>query len=101
MDKYIKLDTAKKTLLDYIYEFDASRANPDLVRGIIYAREWIDRVPLEDVTEVVHGRWVFDGDDYFCNRCNRNALCDKMTGEEVLSVNCPHCGSKMDGYKNK
>lgn len=47
MDKYIKLDTAKKTLLDYIYEFDASRANPDFVRGITYAREGIDRVPLE------------------------------------------------------
>ena len=33
---------------------------------------------------------------YFCNHCNRNALCDKMTGEEVLSAVCPHCGAKMD-----
>ena len=57
MDKYIKLDTAKKTLLDYIYEFDASRANPDFVRGITYAREGLDRVPLEDVAPVVHGWW--------------------------------------------
>lgn len=38
MDKYIKLDTAKKTLLDYIYEFDASRANPDFVRGNTFAQ---------------------------------------------------------------
>ena len=51
MDKYIKLDTEKKTLLDYIYEFDASRANPDFVRGITYAREGLDRVPLEDVAQ--------------------------------------------------
>lgn len=33
MDKYIKIDTVKKTLLDYIHEFDEYRANPDFVRG--------------------------------------------------------------------
>lgn len=56
----------------------------------------IDSIPAADVEPVKHGRWVFDGQDHFCDRCNRNALCDKMTGEEVLSVVCPSCGAKMD-----
>lgn len=52
--------------------------------------------PAADVVEVRHGEWKNDGKDWFCNRCNHNALCDKMTGEEVLSAICPHCGAKMD-----
>lgn len=103
MDKYIKLDTAKKTLLDYIYEFDASRANPDFVRGITYAREGLDRVPLEDVAPVVHGWWegrfchpMRDGEwQYICSVCKndnywRNNVCYQKHRY------CPNCGAKMD-----
>ncbi len=49
-----------------------------------------------DVVEVISGKWVNDGEDWFCNRCNHNALCDKMTGEEVLSNICSHCGARMN-----
>lgn len=58
--------------------------------------EEILNIPAADVVEVRHGEWKNDGKDWFCNRCNHNALCDKMTGEEVLSDICPHCGAKMD-----
>lgn len=108
MDKYIKLDTAKKTLLDYIYEFDASKANPDFVRGITYAREGLDRVPLEDVAPVVHGWWerrfchpMRDGEwQYICSVCKndnywRNNVCHQKHRY------CPNCGAKMDrGIEN-
>lgn len=108
MDKYIKLDTAKKTLLDYIYEFDASRANPDFVRGITYAREGLDRVPLEDVAPVVYGWWerrfchpMRDGEwQYICSVCKndnywRNNVCHQKHRY------CPNCGAKMDrGIEN-
>ena len=43
------------------------------------------------------GRWLFDGEDHFCSRCYRSALCDKKTGEEVLTVLCPNCGADMRG----
>lgn len=56
----------------------------------------IESAPAIKAEPVVYGKWVFDGENYFCNHCNRNALCDKMTGEEVLSAVCPHCGAKMD-----
>lgn len=98
MDKYIKLDTAKKTLLDYIYEFDASRANPDFVRGITYAREGLDEVPLEDVAPVVHGWW--EGRFHYCSICGEEAIsCDNGTlhGSYFLTDYCPNCGAKMDG----
>ena len=111
MDKYIKLDTEKKTLLDYIYEFDASRANPDFVRGITYAREGLDRVPLEDVAPVVHGWWMpiresemtgwdpaVAGRDsiggYICSVRKEEAVYD-CNDEFVLSNYCPNCGAKM------
>ena len=96
MDKYIKIDTAKKTLLDYIHEFDESRANPDFVRGITYAREVLDRVPLEDVAPVVHGKWETNSDrpdSLICSVCK--------CGFDMWKHNphnfCPNCGSKMDG----
>ena len=50
---------------------------------------------LESKDTTQTGKWVFDGENHFCNRCNHNALCDRMTGEEVLSNNCPHCGIRM------
>lgn len=90
MDKYIKLDTAKKTLLDYIYEFDASRGNPDFVRGITYAREVLDRVPLEDVATVVYGRWID-----FTNAACKCSACDAILAAH--SYYCPNCGAKMIG----
>lgn len=98
MDKYIKLDTAKKTLLDYIYEFDASRANPDFVRGITYAREGLDRVPLEDVAPVVHGHWEYiqqtlnTPSQLRCSFCGWWSLDPSIDGAYNY---CPNCGAKM------
>lgn len=57
----------------------------------------VDHAPTADVVEVRHGEWKFDGEDWFCNKCNHNALCDKDTGEVVLSNACPNCGAKMGG----
>lgn len=99
MDKYIKLDTAKKTLLDYIYEFDAYRANPDFVRGITYARELFDRVPLEDVAPVVHGWWETNSDrpdTLICSICK----CGFDMWKHDSHNYCPNCGARMDGGKN-
>lgn len=119
MDKYIKFDTAKKTLRDFIYECNAFGMNPDLIRGITYTMEWLDRIPLEDVAPVVHGRWnykhrhrggvnIYEGidelgekrrisvderyetDDPYCSRCG------KLNDGSLLNY-CPNCGAKMDG----
>ena len=67
------------------------------MRGANKVIDRIKSVPTADVVEVRHGRWINDGEDWFCNRCNHNALCDKMTGVQVASAICPNCGAKMDG----
>ena len=58
-------------------------------------------IPAADVAEARHGRWINDGEDWFCNRCNHNALCDKMTGIQVASAICPNCGAYMRGGMNE
>lgn len=103
MDKYIKLDTVKKTLCNFIYEFDASRANPDFVRGIAFAREGLDRVPLEDVAPMMHGRWLHkDNGEVRCSNCNALLGVGANLSEIVEDVfYCYNCGAKMDGDKNE
>lgn len=103
MDKYIKLDTVKKTLCNFIYEFDASRANPDFVRGIAFAREGLDRVPLEDVTPMMHGRWLHkDNGEVRCSNCNAFVgSWSKSIRNSGRCFYCYNCGAKMDGDKNE
>ena len=99
MVKYIKFDEAKKTLCDFIYECNASGMNPDLIRGITYTMEWIDRVPLEDVTEVVHGQWKTNSDrpdSLICSVCK----CGFDMWKHDPHNYCPNCGAKMIGDKN-
>lgn len=67
---------------------------------MVVRKTTIDKLPAADVAPVRRGRWIYDGENHFCNRCNRDALCDRMTGEEVLSNSCPHCGAIMDGGKD-
>jgi len=63
--------------------------------GLVRAADKVNAIPAADVVPVVCGKWEHDGFNWFCNRCNYNALCDKDTGEEVLSPRCPNCGADM------
>lgn len=96
MVKYIKFDEAKKTLRDFIYECNASGMNPDLIRGITYTMEWLDRIPLEDVAPVVNGRWISkntNGYDwtFVCSNCG---YIDGYPFNDRYNF-CPNCGAKM------
>ena len=85
---------------EYIEREAVKKLRDDVISGKVHfdnEYDMIDAVPAADVVEVRHGRWINDGEDWFCNRCNHNALCDKMTGLQVASVICPNCGAKMDG----
>ena len=61
--------------------------------------------PTVDAVEVVHGRWVYNTDDftpaYRCSACGYNK--PMIAGERVSqgAMNyCPNCGAKMDGDGN-
>ncbi len=65
----------------------------------------IETAPTVDAVEVVHGRWVYNTDDftpaYRCSACGYNK--PMIAGERVSqgAMNyCPNCGAKMDGDGN-
>jgi len=45
----------------------------------------------EDVSSVVHGRWIYDADaeKTYCSECS-------AYNKQYKPPYCPHCGAKMD-----
>lgn len=97
MDEYIK----REALIKKIDEgFDKTDPCGEEQIGFLKCRRIAREIPAEDVAPMVHGTWRYDGEDWFCNRCNHNALGDFDTGKYDLSRFCPNCGTKMDGDNN-
>ena len=85
IDEFIKRDTAYNYLTEYYnHRTDIQHQN---------LRKALNAIPSEDVVEVRHGKWVFDGynyrDPYVCN------ICGACTDYE--SNFCPNCGADMRG----
>ena len=62
--------------------------------------EYIKAIPIADVREVVHGRWIkTNNPNYspFDNSPEYNAICSNCfhTSEQIFNY-CPNCGAKMD-----
>lgn len=45
-----------------------------------------------DTVEVVHGRWIKDGDVVVCSNCG-----EEHAWDEYRATYCEDCGAKMDG----
>lgn len=66
----------------------------------------IAKIPVADVVEVVHGKWMdkgWDGDMSFridgrgnCWRVIQCSCCEKNLCGQSNTLYCPHCGAKMD-----
>ena len=84
MAEYIELEVAKKILADdYAYA----------------AAKLLDRVPIADVQEVRHGKWLYEDSDigwtdYKCSACGN--IISTVAQDEDLYSYCPYCGAKMD-----
>ena len=94
MDKYIKKETAIKSLLN------------DCLGQVSYSREdaadcifWLDTA---DVAPVRHGRWIepsrlyYGAKQYECSLCYSDTFWKKHSITEKYPC-CPNCGAKMDG----
>ena len=79
--EYIEREAAQKVLADH-YAYNAA--------------ELLDTVPIADVQEVRHGKWIeqLDGTHY-CSYCGRDATYT-FDGNEVCGITCTYCGAKMD-----
>lgn len=58
-------------------------------------------IPKENVQEVRHGKWIYDGSDigwanYKCSSCGECFVLEEGTPQENEYNFCPHCGAKMD-----
>ena len=84
MAEYIELEVAKKILADdYAYA----------------AAKLLDTVPIADVQEVRHGKWLYEDSDigwtdYKCSACGN--IISTVAQDEDLYSYCPYCGAKMD-----
>ena len=82
------LDEAARIMADDLYGKDRQR----MVRGLQKAAE-ICRA----ADSVKHGRWKWDGEDYYCSECTKHAygsIAEVLEGEYKF---CPFCGARMDG----
>ena len=86
MTVYIKREDAIDAVLDVYY----NTPDIDLSGGRLEAA--ILNIPVAEVAEVRHGRWLCvdtDTEQFFlCNRCKKK--------EYWESNYCPNCGAKMD-----
>ena len=93
MDKYIKKETAIKSLLN------------DCLGQVSYSREdaadcifWLDTA---DVVSVRHGRWIepsrlyYGAKQYECSLCYSDTFWKKHSITEKYP-HCPNCGCVMD-----
>lgn len=74
------------------------------------ARKLMVDAPAADVTEVRHGEWKADTDEYeicatefTCSCCKESFASSEMTDEDFLQMMkyCPNCGAKMDGERKE
>ena len=69
-----------------------------VIDAFIYAI--VDKVPLADVTEAVHGKWIDSHGNIVCS------VCEAEYSDEIRFMNrnykgellpyCPNCSAKMD-----
>jgi hypothetical protein len=89
--KYIEVEQAIKEMMQFdIWDEEGVRID-DADEKEPIVRDWIDCVPLADVQEVRHGRWVEEKYSLTNPKCS---LCNEFSYEK--SAFCPSCGAKMD-----
>lgn len=57
--------------------------------------DFIDRLPTIESVEVVHGKWIKDGDFLICLNCEAEINIKNSLGIENHKNFCPNCGADM------
>lgn len=62
---------------------------------------FIDTMPIADVEEVQHGKWInLSGGEWGCSSC-ANIVFTEGSWETPYHNYCPYCGAKMDKEKER
>lgn len=105
MNKYVNIEVAKEYLRHDSFSNPYFRS-----QACQQAMDVLDTVPIADVVEVRHGRWIWleeDEDDFEtdiveCSYCGKSyaTLFSKESFFETFKF-CHNCGTKMDGGQNE
>ena len=95
--RLIFADVAKEMIVNHANEFSDVLNRREKALLIGGGTSCIDKCPTVDAVEVVHGRWIWCGEDRW-NDSYACSVCGKMT---IYDGNyCHNCGAKMDGDRN-
>lgn len=91
MKKYIDQEEAEKIIAEVI---NHNGTEAEILTEIHY-------LPVADVMEVRHGRWIQKGRKIYCSKCNRGVYIGTddeglMQDEMRLRHFCSACGARMD-----
>lgn len=83
---------------DVLYQLYILVKNRGEMKGLIPVCNKLEPITVKianatDVAEVVHGKWIDDGDCFHCSVCNKSF---GFLSEKCVSNFCPNCGAKMD-----
>ena len=80
---------------------DKEKAKEILNKDYAYAAaKLLDEVPVADVTEVKHGKWVLNKSKIVgsaeakCSECGRDCVYQVINGVYEFENYCSHCGAK-------
>lgn len=96
MPEYVDREAIKKYPIR-LNNYDKKNGNYHFVLGIESVMEYVDGLPIADVQEVKHGKWIYDRTYYEADECNCSLCGQLMTTAKGVRTNyCPNCGARMD-----
>lgn len=98
MPEYVDREAIKKYPIR-LNHYDKKNGNYHFVLGIESVMEYVDDLPIADVQEVKHGKWLdtdsFDNHKLPIYQCS---VCLKTVADTYIKSHkyCLHCGARMD-----
>ena len=103
MAEYIERETMIENIVQEALYYCYHEMNGES-RGLMSAKELLQKAPAADVEPVRRGKWICVADygesEYKCTNCHDVWYLDEGTPIENGMYYCPNCGAKMEEYKS-
>ena len=103
MAEYIERETMIENIVQEALYYCYHDMNGES-RGLMSAKELLQKAPAADVEPVRRGKWICVADygesEYKCTNCHDVWYLDEGTPIENGMYYCPNCGAKMEEYKS-
>ena len=103
MAEYIERETMIENIVQEALYYCYHDMNGES-RGLMSAKELLQKAPAADVEPVRRGKWICVADygesEYKCTNCHDVWYLDEGTPIENGMYYCPNCGANMEEYKS-